>query len=184
MRNIAELPFWQDMEIAWIDVAIVFDDQIVAAVAAHRADGWAACHETRDDGIEETDGNRRDIVRIPCVEQLAEEVAPLAGLQREGQGAVVIVAFNAFDILMVFESIVFQILIDLFRVAAVRFRDKRQNIRFDMVFFQSFQAVHDIRVAAATIDVAAVFVMERGGAVQTDADKKVVVMQELGPFIR
>ena len=104
LRNIAELPFGQDMKIAWIDVAIVFDDQIVAAVTAHRADGWASCHETRDDGIEETDGNRRDIVWIPCVEQLAEEVAPLAGLQGEGQRVVVIVAFNAFDILMVFKT--------------------------------------------------------------------------------
>ena len=80
LRNIAELPFGQDVKIAWIDVAIVFDDQIVTAVAAHRADGWAACHKTRNDGIKKTDGNRRDIVRIPCVEQLAEEVAPLAGL--------------------------------------------------------------------------------------------------------
>lgn len=104
LRNIAELPFGQDVEIAWIDVAIVFDDQIVAAVAAHRADGWAACDKTRNDGIEKADGNRRDIVWVPCIEQLAEEVAPLAGLQRKGQGAVVIVAFNAFDILMVFKS--------------------------------------------------------------------------------
>ena len=80
LRNIAEFPFGQDVEIAWIDVAIVFDDQIVAAVAAHRADGWAACHEARDDGIEKTDRNRCDIIRIPCIEQLAEEVAPLTGL--------------------------------------------------------------------------------------------------------
>ena len=104
LRNVAEFPFGQDVKIAWIDVAIVFDDQIVAAIAAHRADGGAACHKTRNDGIEKTDGNRRDIVWIPCVEQLAEEVAPLAGLQGKGQGAVVVVAFDAFDILMIFKA--------------------------------------------------------------------------------
>ena len=104
LRNIAEFPFGQDVEITWIDVAIVLDDQIVAAVATHRADGWVACHKTRDDGIEKTDGNRRDIIRIPCIEQLAEEIAPLAGLQGEGQGAVGVVAFDAFDILMVFKA--------------------------------------------------------------------------------
>ena len=104
LRNVSKLPFRKDVEITWIDVAIVFDDQIVAAVAAHRADGGAACHKTRDDGIEKTDGNRRDIIWIPCVEQLAEEVTPLAGLQGEGQGAVVVVAFDAFDILMVFKT--------------------------------------------------------------------------------
>ena len=53
-----------------------------------------------------------------------------------------------------------------------------------MVFFQSFQSVHDIHLAAASIDGSAVSVMEGGWAVQTDANKKVVVMQELGPFIR
>ena len=46
LRNVAELPFGQDVEIAWIDVAIVFDDQIVAAIAAHWADGWTACDKT------------------------------------------------------------------------------------------------------------------------------------------
>ena len=104
MRNVSKFPFRKDVEITWIDVAIVFDDQIVAAVAAHGADGGAACGETRDDGIEKADGNSRDVVGIPCVEQLAEKVAPLAGLQGEGQGAVGVVAFDAFDILMVFKA--------------------------------------------------------------------------------
>ena len=104
LRNVSKLPFRKDVEITWIDVAIVFDDQIVAAVAAHGADGGAACGETRDDGIEKADGNSRDVFGIPCVEQLAEEVAPLAWLQGEGQGAVGVVAFDAFDILMVFKA--------------------------------------------------------------------------------
>ena len=104
LRNVSKLPFRKDVEITWIDVAIVFDDQIVAAVAAHGTDGGAACGETRDDGIKKADGNGRDVVGIPCVEQLAEEIAPLAGLQGEGQGAVGVVAFDAFDILMVFKA--------------------------------------------------------------------------------
>ena len=104
LRDISKLPFWKDMEITGIDIAVVFDDEIVAAVAAHGADGGTACGETRDDGIEKADGNVRNIVRIPCVEQLAEEVAPLAGLQGIGKGAVGVVVFDAFDILMVFKT--------------------------------------------------------------------------------
>ncbi len=46
LRDISELPFRKDVEITGIDIAIVFDDEIVAAVAAHRADGGAACGET------------------------------------------------------------------------------------------------------------------------------------------
>ena len=68
------------MEITGIDIAVVFDDEIVAAVASHGADGGTARGETRDDGIEKANGNGRDIIRIPCVEQLADEVAPLARL--------------------------------------------------------------------------------------------------------
>ncbi len=46
LRDISKLPFWKDMEITGIDIAVVFDDEIVAAVAAHGADGGAACGET------------------------------------------------------------------------------------------------------------------------------------------
>ena len=46
LRDISEFPFWKNMEITGIDIAIVFDDEIVAAVAAHGADGGTACGET------------------------------------------------------------------------------------------------------------------------------------------
>ncbi len=170
LRYVSKLPFRKDVEITWIDVAIVFDDQIVAAVAAHRADGGAACGETRDDGIKKANGNGCDIVWIPCVEQLAEEVAPLAGLQGEGQGAVGVIIFDTFDILMVFETIIFQIVIDLGGISAVCFGNKREDICLDLMFFQMFQAVHDIRLTAATIDRTAVAVMKGGWAIETDAD--------------
>ena len=150
------------MEITGIDIAVVFDDQIVTAVAAHGADGGATCGETRDDGIEKADGNGRDIVWIPCIEQLAEEVAPLARLQGEGQGVVVVIVFDAFDVLMVFETIIFQIVIDFGCVSAIRFGDEREDVRLDLMFFQTFQAVHDIRLTAATINGTAVAVMKGG----------------------
>ena len=126
------------MEITGIDIAVVFDDQIVAAVAAHGANGGTACGETRDDGIEKADGNGCDIVGIPCVEQLAEEVAPLARLQGEGQGVVVVIAFDTFDVLMVFEAVIFQIVIDLGRVVAVRFGNECEDVRLDLMLFKSF----------------------------------------------
>ena len=52
-----------------------------------------------------------------------------------------------------------------------------------MVFFQPFQTVDDSCLAAASIGGSAVAVMDGGGAVQTDADEEVIVMQELGPFV-
>ena len=46
LRDISKLPFWKYMEITRIDIAVVFDDKIVATVAAHGADGGTACGET------------------------------------------------------------------------------------------------------------------------------------------
>ena len=153
------------MEVAWIDIAVVLDNQVVAAIGSHRADGGAACDKTRDNGVEKADGDGGDIIRIPYIEQLAEEVAPLAGLQGEWQGVVGIVAFNAFDVLMISKAVAFQIIVDLGSIAAVRFGDKREDVCLDVAFPQAFQASQNIRLTAVSVDMAAVAVMDGGRAV-------------------
>ena len=96
---------------------------------------------------------------------------------------VVVIVFDTFDILMVFETIVLQIVIDLGRVSAVRFGNEREDVYLDLMLFQTFQAVHDVCLTATAIDGTAVAVMKGGRAVKTDTDKEMVVMQELGPFV-
>ena len=54
--------------------------------------------------------------------------------------------------------------------SAVRFGNKREDIRFDLILFQTFQTVHDICLTATSINGTAVAVMKGGWAIETDAD--------------
>ncbi len=83
---------------------------------------------------------------------------------------VVVIVFDAFNILMIFEAVIFQIVIYLSRVSAVCFGDEREDVRLNLMFFQTFQTVHDICLTAASVNGTSVAVMKGGRAVETDAD--------------
>lgn len=79
----------------------MFDDQVVAAVSVHGADGWRSGDKPGDDGVKESDRDFSDIVFEPFVKDGAEEVSPLSGFECVGKGFPMSICFDTFDVLVV-----------------------------------------------------------------------------------
>ena len=75
-QDIAQPPPVQGVEVAGVDAAVVFDDEVGAAGGSHGAEGGLSRDQAVEDGVEEADGDGLGVVGIPGVEEPAEEFAP------------------------------------------------------------------------------------------------------------
>lgn len=76
MSDISQAGGVGDAEVAGVDAAVVFDDEVGAAGGGHGAEGGLSRDQAVEDGVEEADGDGLGVVGIPGVEEPAEEFAP------------------------------------------------------------------------------------------------------------
>ena len=109
--DIAEPVFRLNVEIAWKHVAVVLCNQIITAVAAHRADRRHSRRQPRQDRVEQPDRNVHGVVPIPFVENPAQKFAPLARRQGERLQAAAAVEFDTVDVLLETDALLPQVVV-------------------------------------------------------------------------
>ena len=196
--DVAQTVFGKDEVVAGIDIAIVLDDGSVTAGDAHGADAGRLTNPAGQGGVEKLYEDLSYIMAYPFIEYRAGEMSELPGFDAEnGQLAFAFICHGsevttifmrqyAFDDGCELDILAPDLLvevIDVERVVGIEVVDNTHCVPFYPVFLQQFNTPHDFVKGRLTTPRAAILVVELLRAVDADADKPMVVVEESAPLI-
>ena len=183
MSDISQAGGVGDAEVAGVDAAVVFDDEVGAAGGGHGAEGGLSRDQAVEDGVEEADGDGLGVVGIPGVEEPAEEFAPFSGFEGMGESVAVGGSVGAFDVLVEGDAQRLEVVVDVLGMVLVGFGDEGEDVVFDVMALEGLETAQGEVVAAGAVGVASAGVMEGRGAVEAESDEELLALEEVGPAV-
>lgn len=183
MSDISQAGGVGDAEVAGVDAAVVFDDEVGAAGGGHGAEGGLSRDQAVEDGVEEADGDGLGVVGIPGVEEPAEEFAPFSGFEGMGESVAVGGSVGAFDVLVEGDAQRLEVVVDVLGMVLVGFGDEGEDVVFNVMALEGLETAQGEVVAAGAVGVASAGVMEGRGAVEAESDEELLALEEVGPAV-
>jgi len=197
LEDVTQLPPRLNKKITTEGVAGMLNDNVLAALSVERTNRVFARQVKRKDRIKVADaqpllpqgqacpraGGDRPII-IPAVEYSAPELAKLLRRNREVRNfARSRIKFHAGDKLKIPNAVFYEKIKQLIRVVGGFIIQQGERVELHLMFFTSFDGWHDLVKGAMASVVEAIAIVQFFWAVDTNADKKVIIVKELAPII-
>ncbi len=165
---VAEFQAGIHKKVTRVDITVVFDHVILAAIRFHLAVFMYAGYKIGDNGIEQPNRNRPNIAFKPLIKDVAKELPPCFSKNRKWCRLTSIIEFHTGDILMVKEAGIPEICVDFLTAVDIGIRDKRENIEFGVIPLQAFQTPDYVCMGPFSDFAFSMMIMDISGAVKTD----------------